>query len=357
MMTAIATVLVGSLGASDNTIPSGPSVRHVTVEGDVTLEILDWGGNGSAVVFLAALGADAHEFDEFAPKFTSNHHVYGITRRGFGDSSKPDTGYTNERLGHDVIEVLDALRIDRAVLVGHSMAGMELSWVGTHKPERVAGLVYLEAAYGYAYYNEASNDPQNVLIDAVELKHKLSEFLPGGGRPDRRRVTAELLKDVTRIERELRDYAETFKDQLDPPMDPANPPHPPAWLTGIYQGLEKYTKIDVPVLAIYCVPHALSELGDPTVLSKDPIAAAKTEDADRRWVGSQVRAFRQGVPTARVVEIPHGSHFIFRSNEPEVFREIDAFLKSLATPFSKELDEKSNPKSSADNSGASPLRG
>lgn len=65
------------------------TVRFVEVEKGVKLEVLDWGGNGRPIVFLAGLGFTAHDFDDFAPKFTGEHHVYGITRRGFGESSAP----------------------------------------------------------------------------------------------------------------------------------------------------------------------------------------------------------------------------------------------------------------------------
>jgi hypothetical protein len=66
--------------------PSPHAVRFVTVENGVQLEVLDWGGSGRPVVLLAGGGNTAHVFDDFAPKLASDHHVYGITRRGFGAS-------------------------------------------------------------------------------------------------------------------------------------------------------------------------------------------------------------------------------------------------------------------------------
>ena len=44
--------------------------------------------------------------------------------------------------------------------------------------------------------------------------------------------------------------AEMVKDYPNQPIDPANPPHPPAPLKGIYQGLQKYSHLNVPVLAV-----------------------------------------------------------------------------------------------------------
>ena len=127
--------------------PSPHFVQFVTVDDKVKLEVLDWGGSGRSVVMLAGLGNTAHIFDDFAPKLTSEYHVYGITRRGYGASSVPASGYSANRLGDDVLAVLEALKLDRPVLVGHSIAGEELSSVGTRHPERVAGLIYLDAGY------------------------------------------------------------------------------------------------------------------------------------------------------------------------------------------------------------------
>src|SRR5258708_2355892 len=70
--------------------PSPHSVRLVTVEPSVQLEVLDWGGSGTPLILLTGLGGTAHSFDDFAPKLTTMGHVYGITRRGYGSSSSPN---------------------------------------------------------------------------------------------------------------------------------------------------------------------------------------------------------------------------------------------------------------------------
>ena len=325
---------LGSTGALRAQVPAlatpAPRIQLVPVDGSVKLEVVDWGGSGPPLVLLAALGTDAHEFDSFAPKLTDRCHVYGVTRRGFGASSKPNDGYSNERLGQDILAVLDSLKIDRALFAGHSMSGMELSWLGTHHPERVLGLIYIEAAYGYAFYSEASHDPTNLILDALELQRKLPQLPPGGGRPDQQRLTSELLTMTMKLEGELREHAEQIKGFPDPEMDPAHPPNPPVWLTGIYQGLEKYTKIDVPALAIFAVPHALDNLGDPQQFAKDPKAAAAAEAADTLRCGSQADAFQKGAPQGQVVRSAHANHFILDSNGAEVLALVRSFIDGVA---------------------------
>ena len=133
-------------------------VSFVTVHPGVKLEVLEWGGGGRPLIFLSGLGNSAHTFDSLALKFADNHHVYAITRRGFGASSMApptDENYDANRLGDDVLAVMTALKIEKPVLAGHSIAGEELSSIGTRHPEKIAGLVYLDALQSFAFYNPA----------------------------------------------------------------------------------------------------------------------------------------------------------------------------------------------------------
>jgi len=188
------------------TDPSPHTVQFVDVDKDVKLEVLDWGGTGRPLIFLAGLGGTAHVFDKFALNFIGSYHVYGITRRGFGASSAPTpTGanYSADRLGDDVLAVMDALKLERPVIAGHSIAGEELSSIGSRHPERVAALVYLDAGYPYAFYDSAKG---NLEIDLMELRKKLDTMMPGAGGGDRQATIQELLDTfLPQFEKDLRE--------------------------------------------------------------------------------------------------------------------------------------------------------
>ena len=121
----------------------------VNVNG-IRLHYLDWGGRGPVLLFLAGLGCSAHIFDRFAPRFVDKFHVLALTRRGHGESDYPETGYDIDTLTEDIRRFMDSLKIDRAVLVGHSLAGIELSRFAAVYPERVLKLVFLDTAYDRA---------------------------------------------------------------------------------------------------------------------------------------------------------------------------------------------------------------
>jgi hypothetical protein len=120
--------------------PSNHQVQFVTVEDGIRLEVLDWGGSGRPFVLLVCLGLTAHVFDGFAEKLTDAFHVYGVTRRGCGASSRPASGYTEDRLTEDDLRVFDGLKLVALVVAGHSVAGNKLSQLGIHHYERIGVL-------------------------------------------------------------------------------------------------------------------------------------------------------------------------------------------------------------------------
>ena len=130
--------------------PSPHTVRFVAVAPGVKLEVLDWGGSGPPLVFIAGLQDVAHGFDDFAPRFTDRFHVIGITRRGYGASTPTATGYDLATRVADDKAVLDSLHLGRVALVGHSMGGDELTAFDAAYPDRVTRLVYLDAIYDHS---------------------------------------------------------------------------------------------------------------------------------------------------------------------------------------------------------------
>jgi non-heme chloroperoxidase len=302
--------------------PSPHTSQFLSVEKDVKLEVLDWGGMGRPLVFVPGLGNTAHIFDQFALKLTGQYHVYGITRRGFGASSAPASGYSADRMGDDVLAVLDALKIEKPVLAGHSLGGEELSSVGSRHPERVAGLIYLDAGYGYAYYDAALGDMN---IDLGDLRKKLDQLTPGKGPADPRPLIKELLETtLPGFERDLREQQKSLEGVPAAVLAAQAGSFVPPVTQAIMTGMQKYTKIPAPILAIYAVPHDRGALASP-----DPAARAKQEAQDEETTGAQAKAFEAGLPSAKVVRIPHADHYVFRSNEADVLREMSAFIGGL----------------------------
>jgi non-heme chloroperoxidase len=305
------------------------AVQFITVEVGIKLEVIDWGGSGRPLVLLAGLGNTAHVFDGFADKLTATYHVYGITRRGYGASSSPSPAngnYSADRLGDDVLAVMAALKLSRPVLVGHSIAGEELSSVGARQPEKVAGLIYLDAGFPYAYYDSSLGD---LLLDTIDLRRKLDLMMPGVGPPQNfKEFIQELLQtSLPRFEKDLQDQQQAL--QLTPDSSPATlaPPKPARVLEpgdAIIAGEQEYTQIKCPVLAIFAVPHNLGP-----AFKDNPAVRSALEADDLAHTTAQSKSFEAGVPSAHVVRLPNASHYVFLSNEADVLREMNIFVGAL----------------------------
>jgi 3-oxoadipate enol-lactonase len=100
------------------------------------------GSEQSEVLILGnSLGSNLHMWDKVVRTFVSTFRVLRFDTRGHGKSSVPPGPYTLERLGRDVIFLLDSLQVDRVNFCGLSLGGMVAMWLGIHTPERVRRLV------------------------------------------------------------------------------------------------------------------------------------------------------------------------------------------------------------------------
>jgi non-heme chloroperoxidase len=304
--------------------PSPHTTLLVTVDKDVRLEVLDWGGSGRPIVLLAGGGNTAHVFDDFAPKLAAHYHVYGITRRGFGASGYSSTDNPADRLGDDVVAVIDALHLNRPVLVGHSIAGVELSSVANSHPNRVAGLVYLDAAYSYAFDNGKG-------ASIMEIQKLQGPQPPPPSKSDLASFSA-LQKYYERVngfrfpEAELRTQRESTPDggvgkQRDLPGG--------ALFMPLMTSTKKYTGIPVPALVIFANPHSQGAWADENTDPSVQAAARAYSTALEALTARQEKSVENGVPTARVITLPGANHYVFLSNETEVLQDIDAFLATL----------------------------
>ena len=85
---------------------------------------------------------------------------------------------------------------------------------------------------------------------------------------------------------------------------------------------QKYTSIGPPGLAIYADPKNWGTF-------KNAEEREDNEASDKAATDALANAFKTGVPSARVVLLPHANHYVFLSNEADVLREMRAFLAGL----------------------------
>ena len=313
------------------TDPSPHRVRFVDVAPNVKLEVLDWGGTGRDVVLLTGSGHTAHVYDEFALKLKQKgaYHVYGITRRGYGASSQPTDGYDEPSLGHDVWTVIETLKLRAPVVIGHSMAGAELTDLGMKHSERLGGLVYMDAI------GDSTDDPP----DDPTWKALQAKLPPPGPQPECRSDRSSFAAFRTSLacggrpllpESELRAGFEIAADGT------VGSYRTPGWVgraIGTGRPPRDYSRIKVPVLALsdavdFDLSHLRPEQPQPRNDEERATVIAfgkATQAVFDRWSAN----LKRGVPSARVVDMPGATHYLWMTREADVLREIHTFIAAL----------------------------
>lgn len=130
-------------------------MADVTVDG-VRLHVQVVGAGVPPVLFLHGLVMDNLSSWYFTAGTRVARHAQAVLLdlRGHGRSERPDADYGVERMVADAVGVLDALCIDRAVVVGNSFGGQLAAALAVAHPERVAGLGLVDAHLGRAGWAE-----------------------------------------------------------------------------------------------------------------------------------------------------------------------------------------------------------
>ena len=260
------TVSAGQQAAPDTT----PHTEHYLDANGARLHHLDYGGAGEPLVLLTGYGPSAHVFDRFATRFTNRFRVAALTRRGTSPSSRPVSGYDLKTLAADILAVTDAMKFDRVHLIAHSLGGAEATQLATTHPNRVASIVYLDAALDAAP------------AEAIRKEAPVPNPQPAPGTP----------------------FAQVQE-----------------WWTAYRPD---FSKVKAPMLMLY----AIQEL-PPLPPNAPPDLKTKAEAFWREtWLPftrSMIDRIRRTTPTARVVVFENTSHYLFRDREADVIREMVAF--------------------------------
>jgi pimeloyl-ACP methyl ester carboxylesterase len=269
------------LFASSPTLAQTPDTSKHTEQyferNGVRLHYLDWGGAGEPLVFLTGYGAAPHVFDGLAERFRSRFRMVSPTRRGRTPSDSPATGYTLQDFTGDVVALMDHVKMPKAHLVVHSIAGAEATQLAIDHPDRVLSIVYLDAA-----------------LDAAKGEAMLSEM---------------------------------------PIPNPRPAPGTPFFQ--VRQWWTKYTpdfaRLRVPSLAFFALPVAPPL---PAKVPEDLRVKVETFWRDR-WLPTtraMIERFRETAPNSRLVVMEGASHYLFRDREDDVVGEMTAFYDGLKKP-------------------------
>ena len=292
----------------------------------VRLHYLDWGGSGDVILFLAGMGCNAHIFDNLAPRFTDRFHVMALTRRGHGQSDQPETGYDIDTLIEDIRQFMDVTGVEKAILVGHSMAHIELSHFTALWPGRVLKLVFLDAAYDRTSDSFKNMLEKNPLIkmqkpDQDKAYYTIEDYFASIKRdyPALAAIWGDLMQ-----EHSLHEITQTTEGKVIDKMSDATD-------AALNKTMSTYvpedSKIRNPALGIFAVSNGCYYIAADWMTAEQKAQVWEFfEKVDDPWIMENIHQFQQNIPQAQVVVIPQGHHYCFIKEEELVYHEMRNFL-------------------------------
>lgn len=205
-------VILGLLAAAIWGAPAqaAPRFNEIRLSTGVRLHYAEEGpANGSPVIMLHGLSDSWFSFSKVMPLLGKRHRVYALDLRGHGNSDKPATGYHMRNLAEDVVAFMDAQKIARATIVGHSMGSFVAQQVALAAPQRVSRLVLVGSGttpneFGgmQEFYEAAAALPEPV-PEAFARDFQVSTIYRPVGDAFLERAIDESLKLPSRVWREL----------------------------------------------------------------------------------------------------------------------------------------------------------
>lgn len=128
-----------------------PERDALLVAGELSFHCVQWGRQGTAIICVHGLTANAFFFQALADDLSRNHRVFAYDLRGRGDSDRPEHGYSVPIHADDLAKLMDELRLEQPVVIGHSLGAMISLYFAAHYPEKLSRLVLIDAGAPLAW--------------------------------------------------------------------------------------------------------------------------------------------------------------------------------------------------------------
>lgn len=131
-------------------------VNRVKVR-NIELAYIDEGSGDDVLLLVHGLGTTAKGWIKNIPALSKEHRVIAVDLPGYGKSGKGDFKYSMSFHAQVLTELLDAMGIEKATFIGHSMGGQISMWAALNHPEHVDRIVLISPA-GFERFLEGEGD-------------------------------------------------------------------------------------------------------------------------------------------------------------------------------------------------------
>jgi esterase len=291
--------------AADLGIPHTHHVRYVSrniVLRQLRLHFLEWGEPGAPPIVLLHGGhQSAHSWDLVSLHLAQRYHVLALDQRGHGDSEwARDVSYTNHEMSLDAEAFISATRLQRPLLMGHSMGGRNAMLLTRRNPSLLRALVIVDVG------PEVSDRGRAVIAGFVRDNEEfddLDHFVRNVQQYDPYRSREHIERTVRYNMLQRADGK--FVSKCD-----ANPRR-----LGVVRGSGPQENITLEEARAFDLPVLLVRGADSRILT--------AEAADR---------FRQTLPNGTLVTVPNCGHNVHGQNTKGFIDAIGGFLTDKVLP-------------------------
>jgi pimeloyl-ACP methyl ester carboxylesterase len=124
-------------------------------------------GEGKPLVLISGLGYPMWQWHKMVPFLADHFKVITFDNRGVGQTDKPAGAYTAQMLAADTVGLLDALNIEKAIIMGHSMGGFIAQAIALDFPQRVDKLILCSTNFGGPRHVPVTPEAMKVLTDVT----------------------------------------------------------------------------------------------------------------------------------------------------------------------------------------------
>ncbi len=286
---------------------AGPHPASVTTVG--TLRVERYGSGSPAMVFIPGLSCGSWVWSDAVKHYAGSHAVYVVTLAGFDGLPAPATP-TIDAADASLLALLTDQKIDRPIVVGHSLGGFLALRFGTEHSALVRGIVSVDGLPILPQLAQSTASERDAAAKAIATQ--ISSATPEQYAAQQKKTLATMITAPADVDR---DAALSAK---------SDPGAVAAYMSDLLRAdlRPQLAQLTAPTLEIAPVPT--------TPASYEPPQAATASMTDRE---AGYKAFYTslfpGTPHLTVVPIPNSLHFVMVDQPAALFAAIDAFVATL----------------------------
>jgi pimeloyl-ACP methyl ester carboxylesterase len=290
-------------------LTDSPRPKPASVSTVGTLRVEKYGSGSPAMIFIPGLSCGSWVWDSAVPKYAGNHAVYLVTLAGFDGLAAP-SGPALDGADASLLQLITTQKLDRPILVGHSLGGLLAMRFGTEHAALLRGVVSVDALPVFSAFSQSTADQRVAGADAFAAQMRAApsaQFLA-----QQEKTVDGMITDPTVAARASALMAKSDQQATAAYIDDF-------LRTDLRPDLPKLT---VPTLEIAAVPTTPASFEGPQ--------AATATLADRMAAYKQFEStLFVGAPNVTIVPVGNSRHFVMLDQPKALYDAIDAFIAGL----------------------------